>query len=54
MRCFDLVPSILIKISRTLHTCVYIKFFLKKYRSGLVKGVDLIFRTECQISGQNI
>ena len=33
--------------------CAYIKFFLKKYCSGLVEGVNLIFRIVCQISGQD-
>ena len=36
----------------TVHTCAYVKF-LKKYCSGLVEGVDLIFRIVCQISGQD-
>ena len=38
---------------RTVHTCAYIKFFLKKYSSGLVEGVGYIFRIVCQISGQD-
>ena len=29
------------------------KLFLKKYCCGLVEGVDLVFRTVCQISGQD-
>ena len=45
--------SILRKISKTVYTCAYIKFFLKEYCSGLVEGVDLIFRIVCQISGQD-
>ena len=33
--------------------CADIKFFLKKYCSGLVEDLDLIFRIVCQISGQD-
>ena len=32
--------------------CLY-KILLKKYCSGLVEGVGLIFRLVCQISGQD-
>ena len=35
------------------YACADIKFFLKKYCTGLVEGVDLIFRLMCLISCQN-
>ena len=41
------------KISKSVHTSANINFFLKKCCSGLVEGVDLIFRIVCQISGQD-
>ena len=51
----DLICSkILRKIRRTVHIMHLYKILLKKsYCSGLVEGVDLIFRIVCQISGQD-